>query len=148
MSNILISVNERCYGTASTLILMAGQQAGQSQGKRGKGRKLSISASLCPSGNPHSSGCNLPFPVRTCLNVRWPCYAWGAVFWVALCQPRITCLFTWRVRLFCFYTLHQLFFLLFVICLKASLFPGFRVWDLLRGVLKPAYQLDVFFLLY
>ncbi len=75
LSNKAISVNERCHGTAPTVILMAGQQAGQSQGKRGKGRKLSISASLCPSGNPHSSGCKSPFPcpARAWMNVRWPC---------------------------------------------------------------------------
>lgn len=107
---------------------MAGQQAGQSQGKRGKGRKLSICASLCPSGNPHSSGCKSPFPCPHMPKCTVALFCVGSCFWVALCQPRITCLFTWRVRLFCFHTLHQLFFLL-VVCPKASLFPGFRVWD-------------------
>ncbi len=74
LSNKAISVNERCHGTAPTVILMAGQQAGQSQGKRGKGRKLSISASLCPSGNPQLwLQISLSLSARAWMNVRWPC---------------------------------------------------------------------------
>lgn len=54
---------DRWHGSAPPVVLMAAEsgrlQAGQGQGKRGKGRQTAICASLCPSG-VHNS--NLPFP--------------------------------------------------------------------------------------
>lgn len=46
-------------------------QAGQGQGKRGKGRQTAICASLCPNG-VHNS--NLPFPPLS-LCVHWPYFS-------------------------------------------------------------------------
>lgn len=61
------------HGSAPPVILMAAEsgrlQAGQGQGKRGKGRKTAIWASLCPSG-VHNSNLTFP-PVSLC--VHWSC---------------------------------------------------------------------------
>ncbi len=133
LSNKAISVNERCHGTAPTVILMAGQQAGQSQGKRGKGRKLSISASLCPSGNPHSSGCKSPFP---CPHVPEWMYGGlvcvGICLWVALSTSHHlsihACSCGFVLFLFIFYKHCIQLFSNVLFALKASLLLGIRVW--------------------